>query len=314
MKRSLLVFAVAAVCAGLSLTSYAVCTPPTSPGAVICFPSANSTFTYPMNVEAAAKGANDSPIVKMILYSDNQKIDETTNYDTLTNASEMAVQYNGKHHLVLNAWDAAGKLYQASEEVTMVGGAVAQCTAPQTGIAICAPLNGSYWPESAVEVVASGSSAITGYDMWVNGKFFTSITGKNVDLGTGFWPVTDKPLTLTMKAKDTSGKTYTQTTQFYQYYASYVCGRISCNPGIFVTSPADHADVESGFTLNAQVQYNTATITAMKAYLDSKVVATSTGPSINAPIAATPGTHLLTIQAWDTTGALYKNQQTVNVQ
>lgn len=314
MKHTLLLLAVVAFCAGLSLSSYAVCTPPSSPGAVICFPSPNSTFTFPMNAEAAATGANDSPIVKMILYADNQKVYETNNYDTLTDNYDTSVEYNGVHHLVLNAWDAAGKLYQASEDVTMIGGSVPQCKAPQAGIAICAPLNGSYWPESAVEVVASGSSGITGYDLYVNGKFFTSTSGQNLNLGTGFWPVTDKPLTLTLNAKDNLGKTYTQTTKFYQYYASYVCGKTSCNPGIFVTSPADHADVESGFTLNAQVEYNTATITTMKAYLDNKVVATSRGPSIYANIAATPGTHVLTIQAWDTTGALYKDQQTVNVQ
>ena len=67
-------------------------------------------------------------------------------------------------------------------------------------------------------------------------------------------------------------------------------------------------------TLNAQVQYNTATVTAMRAYLDNTVVARSSGPSIYANISASRGTHLLTIQAWDTTGALYKIQQTVNVQ
>ncbi len=62
------------------------------------------------------------------------------------------------------------------------------------------------------------------------------------------------------------------------------------------------------------MQYNTYTITAMKVYLDNTVVVTSTGPTIRGDVTAKPGTHLLTFEAWDTTGALYKYQETVNVQ
>src|SRR5207248_5265838 len=115
------------------------------------------------------------------------------------------------------------------------------------------------------------------YDLYVNGKYFTHSTGRNLDLLTGFWPVTDKPISSTLNAKDSSHQTHPQSSSFYQYYASYVCGKNSCNPGIFVNSPYDHGDVHSGFTLNAQVQYNTASITAMKAYLDSNLVGSSTG-------------------------------------
>jgi hypothetical protein len=51
----------------------------------------------------------------------------------------------------------------------------------------------------------------------------------------------------------------------------------------------------------------------MKVYLDNTVVGTSTGPTIVATVTASAGTHLLTVQGWDTKGALYKTQQVVNV-
>jgi hypothetical protein len=54
-------------------------------------------------------------------------------------------------------------------------------------------------------------------------------------------------------------------------------------------------------------------ITSMKVYLDNTVVATSTGATIVAIVTAAAGRHLLTVQAWDATGTLYKTQQTVNV-
>jgi hypothetical protein len=42
-------------------------------------------------------------------------------------------------------------------------------------------------------------------------------------------------------------------------------------------------------------------------------VQVSSGATIVAEVTASSGTHLLTVQAWDTTGMLYKTQQTVNV-
>ena len=67
------------------------------------------------------------------------------------------------------------------------------------------------------------------------------------------------------------------------------------------------------FTASADVQYNTYSITAMKIYLDNAVVLSSSGPSIRGDITGSPGTHLLTFEAWDTSGALYKDQETVNL-
>jgi hypothetical protein len=163
-------------------------------------------------------------------------------------------------------------------------------------------------------VVASGAANIQTYNVYLNGRFQFSNQGNNLDASVGVSPVTDDPITLTLVAQDTSGKTFTKSTSFMEYWASYVCGRVSCNPGIWVNSPTDYQDVGTSFVVNAQVEYNTYSITAMKVYLDNTLVASSTGPTIYATVHASAGTHLLTIQAWDTTGALYKNQENVNVQ
>jgi hypothetical protein len=58
---------------------------------------------------------------------------------------------------------------------------------------------------------------------------------------------------------------------------------------------------------------NTEPITTTKVYLDNTVVGTSSGATIVATVTASAGTHLLTVQSWDTTGTLYKTQHTVNV-
>jgi hypothetical protein len=52
----------------------------------------------------------------------------------------------------------------------------------------------------------------------------------------------------------------------------------------------------------------------MRIYLDNTSVTTTYGPSVSYPVPAAPGSHLVTIQAWDSAGALYRSQFNVNVQ
>jgi hypothetical protein len=62
------------------------------------------------------------------------------------------------------------------------------------------------------------------------------------------------------------------------------------------------------------VQNNPAAITTMRAYLGGTVVAQSFGPTLDQPVTAPKGTRILTIQAWDTAGKLYRSTMNVNVQ
>jgi hypothetical protein len=61
------------------------------------------------------------------------------------------------------------------------------------------------------------------------------------------------------------------------------------------------------------VQFNTATITAMKVYVDGALAGTSSGPTFDQPITAARGTHIVVVQAWDTAGKLYRLTENVNV-
>ena len=53
----------------------------------------------------------------------------------------------------------------------------------------------------------------------------------------------------------------------------------------------------------------------MKAYVDNAVVATSNGPTMISPVENAPnGTHILTLQAWDTEGVVYRIQYNIQHQ
>ncbi len=309
MKSITLLILVAPLATLLSLPAHANCPAPTNPGAVICFPSNGSTVTYLMNIEAAATGRNGLPIVQMILYSNNHKIDQVNNTAALTFSDGNDI-YNQSYHLVLNAWDSEGNLYQASATVKVIDGAY-PCSHPASGINFCSPPNNSYQPDSGVQLVAWGSSNVTSMNAWLNGTLIDVANGNEINAITGGSNYTQWQM-FTVKAYHGSQPLYTATANFKMYHV-YQCGRSGCNPGVVIQQPTNDEDTNSPFTVAADVEDNTQQITAMKVYLDNVVVATSTGPTIRANVTAAAGTHLLSVQAWDTSGALYKTDQTVNV-
>jgi hypothetical protein len=305
------------VCLALVSIASADCTPPKNAGAVICFPSKNATVTLPIIVEAAATGENGLPITKMILYSNNHKMFEQDNSNTLT-FEDVSDGYNQTYNLVVNAWDSEGHLFQYSDDVKVTGGAYT-CSHPTSGINLCGPPDGSWQPDNGLEFLAYASSDVTSMNTWENGSLVQTASGNValVDLGNP----TPGPEweSFTVKAYKGSTAAYTATTDFKVYYAyqgtdGINCYGASCPPGLWIQQPGDNAqDVNSPFAVQAQVVQNSAPVTSMKVYVDNSVVATSTGATIVASVPASSGTHILTVQAWDTTGMLYKSQWTVNV-
>jgi hypothetical protein len=58
---------------------------------------------------------------------------------------------------------------------------------------------------------------------------------------------------------------------------------------------------------------STAKITAMKIYIDSVSKYSVNAASINAVLTLSSGARHITVQAWDSTGAIYKNSFTITV-
>jgi hypothetical protein len=71
--------------------------------------------------------------------------------------------------------------------------------------------------------------------------------------------------------------------------------------------------VSSPVTISAAANGGTAAITRMKAYIDGVEVASSTTATLNASVAATTGSHTLTVNAWNVSGTLQKASVTLTV-
>ena len=120
-------FAVVAFALFVSLQASAACPEPASGHLAICQPSANSTIYQVPHIEAVANPTSGS-ISTMKVYIDNKLIFQ--NGGGTLNLFEGGVA-NGTHHLVINAWDDFGRLYQASENFSVTGNLPFSC--PLTG-------------------------------------------------------------------------------------------------------------------------------------------------------------------------------------
>lgn len=80
-----------------------------------------------------------------------------------------------------------------------------------------------------------------------------------------------------------------------------------------ICSPAAGSTVSSPVQLSAAALDHEHTITAMTAYVDSKVAAHSTSASLSASVPMTTGNHFIVIRAWDSSGFYFSSSETITV-
>lgn len=300
-----------------SLNAFAQCSAPSTPGVRICAPTPNSTVVYLPAIQVNSTPKSGS-IYKFIIYDNGKQTFEGEPYQSGVTLYDGALR-NGFHNIVVNAWDTAGNLLQSKVSFTIVGyGYSLFCDAPAgPGINFCVPPANSLQQSGVpVSATAKGYSAITAIQVYVDGKLQTEQRGYNY-LSTGVFPSAPGAHRITMVAYDSTGHRFAASKMVTTSYDSYNCppkGNGPCSPGFVVNSPSSDEFVDGTFNLNAEVLNNPRPISAMKVYLDGTLIAQSGGPTVYQSVTtAARGTHVLTFQAWDTAGNLYRVQQNVNV-
>jgi hypothetical protein len=312
VKRSLVYLSLLVFVVSLASTVSVACTAPSSAGVNICSPAAGQTVAYPAQISAAASANAGHNITAIAVYANGSRIAFQNGASQITDIDSSLKA--GAYQLVINAWDETGQLYSSRSSFTVAGGQTTGCVPPAAGILFCSPANGSWQPTNNVpgNVAALGDGApITRMQVFIDGALMQDGSMSNLQFTAGFGDAGTH--TLSAKAWDGAGHVYSSTTKFNTYYDG-ICSPKGCAPGVFIQSPGDGATVSTTFPLRADVENTNATITAMRAYFDGQLVASSSGPTMIANVDAARGQHVLNVQAWDTQGKLYRTIETITVQ
>ena len=171
------------------------------------------------------------------------------------------------------------------------------------GVTISSPAPGST-SGSPVHFVASASSSlpITAMQIYVDNNLVYKTSSNQINTSVAIATGTHN---VVIQSWDSSGavskssETITVTTT-------------TSGGTVTVTSPTNSSTVSSPFQVVASAT-GPNPITAMQIYLDNQLVTSLAGSTLNAPVNATAGTHSLVVQAWDSTGATFKNFETITV-
>lgn len=309
-RTLVLTFAAVVLAAG---TAAAQCAAPSSAGLRLCQPSSGATIYQVPHIEATATPTSGS-INDIKVFIDGKLALE--NGGPSVDLFEGGVS-NGTHHLVVRATDNFGRSYQAAEYFHVTGN-LPNCPMSTVGVRICYPAAGQAISQNLpMSIGFKGSAPITRVRAYAGSTLIADFQvdrGQTQIIGQGIG-TTAGTHSLNVVAWDSSGHTYKSSVKFKAYYDGSCPPRGDvCTPGIYPDTPQDGQDVGSSFRISASVQNNTAAITTMRAYLGSTVVAQSFGPTLDQQVTAPKGTRILTIQAWDTAGKLYRSTANVNVQ
>lgn len=314
LRRSVLFSALMLVPALLPRIAAADCPTPATTGIVICQPSANSTIFQVPHFEAAATPASGS-ITSMSILIDGKNV--FTNSGDMLSVFQGGVS-NGKHALAIEATDSFGRHLRASESFTVIGN-IGFCPPSGVGMFICAPTtNGAVSQNLEFSLGFKGQATTSHVRIYIDNKRFADFdppfSPPGEILGTA-GPVSAGQHNMTAIAWDIHGQTVKNSVVFKAFFDGGCPPKGNvCTPVLTPDTPQDGEDVKSPFLVSAHVDFNTVSISAIKAYLDGRVVAESFGPAFHQNLSAAKGTHILTLQAWDVDGRLYRVTENVNVQ
>lgn len=262
---------------GMSGTATKVVTV-TPAGVTVTSPiAANGTLSSNVNVVASAASGNG--ITKMRIYLDSVSVYVTQSPALNVN---LAVA-SGQHNLTVQAWDAAGKVFKNTQMITVANQApiakLSVTPASAVGpVTVSASTPGSYDPD--------GSIASTTIDFG-DGTVINGTSAKHTYTAVGTYAVKATVI-------DNLGA------------SSTALQNVTVNAGVSVSAPIGGSNVGSPVQFIAQA-ISAHTITAMHIYVDGASVYFVRAGQLNTYVTMASGSHNVTVQAWDSSGAVFKN-------
>ncbi|HVG92567.1 MAG TPA: carboxypeptidase regulatory-like domain-containing protein, partial [Alphaproteobacteria bacterium] len=186
------------------------------------------------------------------------------------------------------------------------------CTATTVGVTVCSPILGST-VNSPVRFTAAAKSTlpITAMRIYIDNVSAYAISAANLDVSLA---VTSGTHNVVVQAWDSNGAVFKASpiTLTVTQGSPGPCSAV--NFGVTVCVPAPGATVSSPVRVTAAAKSATGPITAMRIYVDNVSRFDSKASSLDTTIALATGAHSVVVQAWDSTGAVFKTSLTIQVQ
>jgi hypothetical protein len=188
-------------------------------------------------------------------------------------------------------------------------GGIGTCVPNQDkSVAICAPTANGNAP-SPVQITAAAKDnqhQITGMVAYANNRVVAQSNSSSLNASV---PMDPGHYQLLVRAWDSTG----------YYFSSLEAFTVAaCAPTqdktVAICSPQANGSVHSPFQIVATATDNEQRITGMVAYANGRVVAQSSGTTLNAMVSLSAGHYQLIVRAWDSTGYYFSSQENFTVQ
>ncbi len=244
-------------------------------------PVAVQTMNSPLHV--VASGFSGLPVTAMQIY-----LDGTLVYSVSANAIDTSVAATpGAHAFVIKAWDNSGRSFSSNFSVTVNAPPIAALTVNSTSLLV----GGSITASAAGSTDADGTIVSTTINFG-DSTVFSGASGTHQYTAAGTYTVTS---TVTDNAGASSSKSQSITVkpQFTTITSPTVTSTTSTSLVIAGTS-------SSGYP-----------ITATQIYVDGVLKFQTKTASASTTLSLAVGTHLIVVQGWDASGAVFKSSMSV---
>lgn len=186
------------------------------------------------------------------------------------------------------------------------------CTATTVGVKVCSPASGST-VNSPVRFTAAAKSTlpITTMRIYIDNvsAYLTSAASLDASIA-----VSSGTHNVVVQAWDSSGAVFKSLAITLTVTQGGPGACSAANVGVTVCSPAPGATVNSPVRITAAAKSATAPITTMRIYADNISSFETKVSTLDTTIALAAGAHSVVVQAWDSTGAVFKTSLTIQVQ
>ena len=288
-----------------------------SPSVTICSPANGGTMASPVAVVAVTR---DTRVVQFVQAYVDGKAVVTQNGSSLNAPLSMST---GTHRLTVQAKDSAGVIFKQTVNITVGSSptptptpsptpapAPSVCTASNVGVRVCSPTGGAT-VGSPVRFTAAAKSSlpITAMRIYIDNVSAYLTKASSLDASLAIAAGTHH---VVVQAWNSGGTVYK--TPLTITVATSVAGCVPGSNGVTVCSPSGGAVIASPVQFIAAARSSLGAITAMRIYVDNVSKYSVNAGSVDTSVALAAGAHNLVVQAWDSSGAVYKNARTIMIQ